>query len=68
MSKTIRTTTIISLRWKADNSIEVFVNMGKLFAKYDADKLGVSRYTLDRKDLKEGYENEIVHLQKHELT
>lgn len=68
MSKTIRTTTVISLRWKADNSIEVFVNLGKLFAKYDAEKLGVSRYTLDRKDLKEGYENELVALRKSEIS
>ncbi len=68
MSKTIRTTTVISLRWKADNSIEVFVNLGKLFAKYDSEKLGVSRFTLDRKDLKEGYENELVALRKLEIT
>lgn len=68
MRKTIRTKTVISLRWKADNSIEVFVNLGKLFAKYDAEKLGVSRFTLDRKDLKEGYENEIVALRKLEIT
>lgn len=68
MSKTIRTTTVISLRWKSDNLIEVFVNLGKLFAKYDAEKLGVSRFTLDRKDLKEGYENELVALRKLEIT
>lgn len=68
MPKTIRTTTVISLRWKVDNSIEVFVNLGKLFAKYDAEKIGVSRFTLDRKDLKEGYENEIVALRKLEIT
>ena len=68
MPKTIRTTTVISLRWKADNLIEVFVNLGKLFAKYDADKLGVSRFTLDRKDLKEGYENGVIALRKLEIT
>jgi len=68
MRKTIRTTTVISLRWKVDNSIEVFVNLGKLFAKYDAEKIGVSRFTLDRKDLKEGYENDIVALRKLEIT
>lgn len=68
MPKTIRTTTVISLRWKVDNSIEVFVNLGKLFAKYDAEKIGVSRFTLDRKDLKEGYENDIVALRKLEIT
>lgn len=68
MGKTIRTTTVISLRWKADNLIEVFVNLGKLFAKYDAVKLGVSRFTLDRKDLKEGYENDVISLRKLEIT
>jgi len=68
MRKTIRTKTVISLLWKADNCFEVFVNLGKLFAKYEAEKLGVSRFTLDRKDLKEGYENEIVALRKLEIT
>jgi hypothetical protein len=68
MAKTIRTTTVISLRWKADNSIEVFVNLGKLFSKYDGEKLGVSRFTLDRKDLKEGYENDVIALRKLEIT
>lgn len=68
MGKTIRTTTVISLRWKVNNLIEVFVNLGKLFAKHDAEKLGVSRFTLDRKNLKEGYENEIVALRKLEIT
>lgn len=68
MAKTIRTTTVISLRWKADNSIEVFVNLGKLFTKYDAEKLGVSRFTLDRKDLYRGYENDVIALRKLEIT
>jgi len=68
MRKTIRTTTVISLRWKVDNSIEVFVNLGKLFARYDAEKLGVSRFTLDRKDLKVGYENDVIALRKLEIT
>ncbi len=68
MGKTIRTTTVISLYWKADNLIEVFVNLGKLFAKYDAKKLGVSRFTLDRKDLKEGYENDVIALRKLQIT
>ena len=68
MGKTIRTTTVISLRWKADNSIEVFVNLGKLFKKYDAEKLGISRYTLDRRNLFEGYENDVIALRKLEIT
>lgn len=68
MAKKIRTTTVIGLRWKADNLIEVFVNLGKLFAKYDAEKLGVSRFTLDRKNLYEGYENDVIVLRKLEIT
>jgi hypothetical protein len=68
MAKTIRTTTVIILRWKADDLIEVFVNLGKLFAKYDAENLGVSRFTLDRKDLKEGYENGVIALKKLKIT
>lgn len=68
MGKTIRTTTVIALRWKVDNSIEVFVNLGKLFAKYDGENLGVSRFTLDKKNLKEGYENDVIALRKLEIT
>ena len=67
-TKTIRTITVISLRWKADNSVEVFVNLGKLFKKYDAEKLGVSRYTLDRKNLFGGYENDLIALRKTEIA
>ncbi len=68
MTKTIRTTTVITLHWKADCMVEVFVNLGKLYKKYDAEKLGVSRFTLDRKNLYEGYENSVLSLRKLEIT
>ena len=68
MSKTIRTTTVIALHWKADCKVEVFVNLGKLYKKYDAEQLGVSRFTLDRKNLFEGYENGVLSLRKLEIT
>jgi len=63
-----RSSTVISLRWKADNFTEVFVNLGKLYKKYDAEKLGISRFTLDRRNLFEGYENGVIALRKLEIT
>jgi hypothetical protein len=56
--------TVILVTWKLTGRIEAFVNLGKLYSKYSGDILGVSRYTLDRKDIYEGYENEIVKLIK----
>lgn len=56
--------TVICIFWKLTGRIEIFVNLGKLYSIYSSDILGVSRYTLDRKDLFEGYENEIVKITK----
>jgi hypothetical protein len=60
----MRSQTIISLTWRISGRTEVFVNLGKLFSKYDSDSLGVSRYTLDRKNLFEGYQNDTIQLVK----
>lgn len=60
----MRSQTIISLTWRVSGRTEVFVNLGKLFSKYDSDSLGVSRYTLDRKNLFEGYQNDTIQLVK----
>lgn len=68
MSKTVRITTVITMHWKADCSVEVFINLGKLYKKYDAEKLSVSRFTLDKKDLYEGYENSLLSLKKIIIT
>lgn len=59
--------TVILVNWKLTGRIEVFVNLGKLYSTYSGDILGVSRYTLDRKDLHEGYENDIIKLVKLNL-
>jgi len=44
--------------------IESFVNLGKLYFTYDSNQLGVSRWTLDRKDLFDGYQNDAVEIIK----
>ena len=56
--------TVICVVWKLTDRIEIFVNLGKLYSTYSSGILGVSRYTLDRKELSEGYENEIVKITK----
>lgn len=64
MGKTIRSKTVIVIRWKDSGRIEVFVNLGGVFKKYSAEDLGVSRFTLDRKDLFVAFENEVVEIVK----
>jgi len=59
--------TVMILDWKLVDRTEVFTNLGKLYKRYDNGELGVSRYTLDRKDLYDGYENEIISLRKREI-
>ena len=56
--------TVICVVWKLTDRIEIFVNLGKLYSIYSSSILGVSRYTSDRKDLFDGYENEIVKITK----
>lgn len=60
----MRSQTVIYIRWKLTDRIEHFVNLGKLFYYYSSDQLGVSRSTLDRKDLFDGYENDAVKIIK----
>jgi hypothetical protein len=60
----MRSQTVIYIRWKLTDRIEHFVNLGKLFSYYSSGQLGVSRSTLDRKDLFDGYENDIVKIIK----
>lgn len=51
--------TIIVIIWADSGDLEIFRTLGSLFKKYDAEKLGVSRFTLDRKNLDSGgYGNE----------
>jgi len=59
--------TVVCIIWKLTSRIEVFRNLGKLYSIHSSDILGVSRYTLDRKDLFEGYQNESVIIKKFEV-
>jgi hypothetical protein len=63
----VRSQTVICVRWKLTGRIENFVNLGKLFSIYDQSILGVSRYTLDRKNLFEGFQNEVVEIIKTQV-
>ena len=60
----MRSNTLICVRWKISGRIEIFNNLGKLYSTYSSGILGVSRCTLDRKDLFEGYQNNIVEIYK----
>ena len=60
----MRSQTVILVRWKLTDRIEVFVNLGKLYSYYDNNQIGVSRWTLDRKNLFDGYENDIISISK----
>lgn len=60
----MRSQTAICIRWKLTGRIEVFVNLGKVYSNYSNEQLGVSRATLDRKNLFEGYQNEAVEIFK----
>lgn len=64
----MRSSTLICIRWKLTGRIEIFNNLGKLYSSYSDSVLGVSRYTLDRKDLFEGYQNDVVEIYKMKLN
>lgn len=63
----MRSKTAICVRWKLTGRIEIFVNLGKLFTQYSGTTLGVSRTTLDRRNLFEGYQNDIVEIVKCDI-
>jgi hypothetical protein len=60
----MRNSYIICVYWKISGRLEAFSNLGKLYSKYDGSILGVSKWTLHRKDLLEGWENDIIKIQK----
>lgn len=60
----MRSQTIIYIRWRLTGRVEHFVNLGKLYFYYSTDQLGVSRTTLDRKDLFDGYQNDTIEIFK----
>jgi hypothetical protein len=57
-------TTIIYLKWKLTGRIEIFTNLGKLYDRYSIDDLGVSRHTLNRKNLYDGWESDMIEVKK----
>lgn len=63
----MRSSTIICIRWKITGRIELFSNLGKLYSSYSDSILGVSRYTLDRKNLFDGYQNDTIEIYKMRL-
>ncbi len=60
----MRSNTIICVIWKLTGRIEHFVNLGKLYTHYGNDELGISRSSLNKKDLFEGYDNETIKILK----
>jgi hypothetical protein len=56
--------TIIYLKWKLTGRIEIFTNLGKLYNRYSVDDLCVSRHTLNRKNLYDGWESDMIELKK----
>lgn len=60
--------TVIYLKWKLSGRLEIFTNLGKLYSNYDQEQIGVSRSTLDRKDLFTGYQNDTVEIQKIKIV
>lgn len=49
--KQIRVSSVIVLRWLTDNRTEVFQDIAKLYAKYSAAQLGITRRTLYQRDI-----------------
>ncbi len=60
----MRYRTVIYLKWRLTGRFELFINLGKLYSKYDEDQLGVSRHTLNKKDLFSSYQNSTVEILK----
>lgn len=56
--------TALYIRWRVTGRMELFVNLGKLYAKYNREDLGVSRHTLAKKDLFSGFSNEYIEIWK----
>jgi hypothetical protein len=60
----MRYRTVIYIKWKLTGRFEIFINLGKLYKKYSDSQIGVSRYTLSKKDLYIGYNNDVVEIFK----
>ena len=60
----MRYRTVIYVRWKITGRVEIFINLGKLYARYSDSELGVSRSTLSKKDLFGGYSSGVAEIFK----
>lgn len=67
MSKQIRVSSLIVLRWLDDSRTEIFKNLSQLYKKYDQKDLGISRRVLYEKDLSEEYTTKVVGIKKSEI-
>lgn len=63
----MRSTTIIYLKWKITGRIEIFSNLGKVYDRYGIEDLGVSRFTLNRKDLYDGWQSDLIEIKKFSI-
>jgi hypothetical protein len=63
----MRGKTMLVVRWKITGRIMVFTNLGKLYSEYTSSILGISRSALHKKDLFEGYQNNIIEIYKFYL-
>ncbi|HMO62231.1 MAG TPA: hypothetical protein PKC39_08290 [Ferruginibacter sp.] len=55
MSKQVRVSSVIILRWLDNSAVEVFKNLSQLYKKYTQNQLGVSRRVLHNQDLSAEY-------------
>jgi hypothetical protein len=62
--KDMSSNTIICVVWKLTGRVEHFVNLGKLYSYYGNDELGISRSSLNKKDLFDGYDTETIKILK----
>ena len=60
----MRYKTVVYVKWKLTGRFELFINLGKLYAVHNETSLGVSRHTLNKKDLYSGYHNDTVEVFK----
>lgn len=58
--------TIILVRWNITGKVRIFKNIISLY-KYHNEDLNVSRWTLYKKDLFEGYQNDVVQIKKYDI-
>lgn len=64
----MRSSTLICIRWKLTGRIEIYNNLGKLYSTYSTNNLGVSRGSLDRKNLFEGYQSDTIEIYKIRIS